>query len=493
MVKTEGEKWQQKVADFVKSFRAPDKYLGNLDAHAAATVITAAADVALIADPSGVIRDIAVQGEDLFVALGNARSWIDKRFNDIVTVESRPKVDQLLRDAARKAEPRWRHINHPSSAGENDVPVLYSAVQIADDGPIVVIGRDLRAISGLQQRLVEAQQSIEQDYMRLQHLELRYRLLFQTSNEAVLILDGASHRVLEANPAAGVLFGETTKRVLGRSFLEIFDRDSGRAVQALLTAIRASGRPDELQAVLAEGAREVRISGSLFRQDNTSLFLVRLSTVEAFVSTPKAPSPHDKLIKLVESAPDAFVVTEADGRIMTANASFVDMAQLASEDVARGELLERWLGRPGVDMDVLIANLRQRGTIRLFASTVNGELGVSTDVEVSAVAVMNGSGPCYGFTIRNVARRLSAEANAGTGKQLPRSVEQLTELIGRVSLKELVRETTDVIERLCIEAALEMTGDNRASAAEMLGLSRQSLYVKLRRYGIADLEPETDG
>ena len=54
-------------------------------------------------------------------------------------------------------------------------------------------------------------------------------------------------------------------------------------------------------------------------------------------------------------------------------------------------------------------------------------------------------------------------------------------------LKDLVRETTDLIERLCIEAALELTGDNRASAAEMLGLSRQSLYVKLRRYGLGDL------
>ena len=40
---------------------------------------------------------------------------------------------------------------------------------------------------------------------------------------------------------------------------------------------------------------------------------------------------------------------------------------------------------------------------------------------------------------------------------------------------------------MCIEAALELTGDNRASAAEILGLSRQSLYVKLRRYGLGDL------
>jgi DNA-binding NtrC family response regulator len=45
-----------------------------------------------------------------------------------------------------------------------------------------------------------------------------------------------------------------------------------------------------------------------------------------------------------------------------------------------------------------------------------------------------------------------------------------------------------MIERLCIEAALELTRDNRASAAEMLGLSRQSLYSKLRRYGLGDLD-----
>ena len=71
-------------------------------------------------------------------------------------------------------------------------------------------------------------------------------------------------------------------------------------------------------------------------------------------------------------------------------------------------------------------------------------------------------------------------------------MEQLTALIGRMPLKDLVREATDLIERLCIEAALELTGDNRASAAEMLGLSRQSLYVKLRRYGISDTTVDSD-
>jgi len=50
-----------------------------------------------------------------------------------------------------------------------------------------------------------------------------------------------------------------------------------------------------------------------------------------------------------------------------------------------------------------------------------------------------------------------------------------------------MRELTEMIERPTIEAALELTNDNCASTAEMLGLSRQSLYVKLHRYGIGDL------
>jgi DNA-binding NtrC family response regulator len=74
------------------------------------------------------------------------------------------------------------------------------------------------------------------------------------------------------------------------------------------------------------------------------------------------------------------------------------------------------------------------------------------------------------------------------GAEYPRSVEQLTELIGRKTLKEIVRESTELIERMCIEAALTHTSDNRASAAEILGLSRQSLYSKLHRFGLGNFD-----
>jgi transcriptional regulator PpsR len=480
----------RRVLSLAKAFKAPKSSLADLDAEATATLIEASSDVALIVDGAGVIRDMAIHSHDLSTEMAGCDQWLGRAWTDTVMTDSRPKVEALLREAGSSEQPLWRHINQIATRG-GSVPILYCGVQVGDDGRIVVFGRDLRALSALQQRLVDAQQSMERDYAKLRHVETRYRLLFEMSSEPVLVLDAATQKVTDANPAARQIFGDTAKGVIGRSFLDAFDEDSAPAVLGLMALVRASGRGDDVRARLADGQREVFVSASLFRQDAATLLLVRMPGVNANTAlVVDEPKIKTRLLHVVESAPDGFVVTNPDGRILTANAAFLDMAQLASEEQARGESLERWLGRPGVDLDVLIANLRQRGTVRLFATTLRGEYGENTEVEISAVSVVNGGQPCLGFAIRNIDRRL-APAPTTTTREMPRSVEQLTELIGRVSLKDLVREATDMIERLCIESALELTGDNRASAAEMLGLSRQSLYVKLRRYGLGDLAEET--
>jgi len=478
-----GLNWR--IAALLKPFNTPARSLGNLDAEVAAKLIAVASDLALVIDEHGVILDVSFQTDEFARDLDHQSAWLGRPWIDTVSLDSRPKVQSLLREAASRLAPRWRHLNHPSGRG-TQVPILYSAVRLGQDPRTVAFGRDLRALSELQQRLVDAQQSLEQDYSRLRHVEMRYRLLFQRSSEAVLILDAVTLKVTEANPAAHHLFGPAIKRVLTRGLWQAFDEAGAHAVHALLTVVGAAGQADEVRARLQEPELNVVVSASLFREDNASLFLVRLAPDEPDDGA-ALPSPTGaKLLKLVESAPDGFVVIGTDHRIITANAAFLQLAQLGNEEQARGETLDRWLGQQGVELDVLVATLQQRGSVRLFATVVRGENGASTEVEVSAVAVMNGGQPCYGFVARDISRRFAVKP----GAQDPRSAEHLTELIGQVSLKELVRQSTDVIERLCIETALKMTGDNRASAAEMLGLSRQSFYVKLRRYGLGDLASE---
>jgi transcriptional regulator PpsR len=481
----------------MREFEAPARTLGDLSADIAGKLIAAAADVALIIDDKGVIRDLAFGSEDLLRE--GYYEWLGKPWADTVTIESRPKVEALLRDSRANAAPRWRHINHPSIDGV-DLPLSYSAIALPQTssgrGKVgsrsVVFGRDLRANAALQQRLISAQQAMERDYWRLRHMETRYRSLFQVASEAVLILDAVTGKLEEANPAASALFGADVSRpgwILTESFEPEVNAKQTAGVAAMLGRVSATGHGESVTARMTGRDGEMRVAASLFRQEKTAHLLVRVSPLEAARGT-AAANGQSAMLKLIDSAPDAFVVTSLDGLILTANHAFIDLAQLATEAQVRGQSLERWLGRTGVDLNVLITNLRQRGAVRLFATVMRGEYGASTEVEISGVAVTEGDQPCLGFTIRDVSRRLAAEVRtSGTGREMPRSVGQMTELVGRVPLKDIVRDTTDLIEQLCIEAALELTHDNRASAAEMLGLSRQSLYVKLRRFNIGDLTP----
>ena len=469
----------------VDQFNAPKKNLGDLDAEAAAKLIAAAADVALVIDAKDVIRDVAFSGKDL--SGQGFENWLGKPWVDTVTIESRTKIEEMLAEARSHKPVRPRQVNHPATSGM-DVPMRYSAVQVAADGRVVVVGRDLRGMSAMQQRLVDVQQSMEREYARLRHAETRYRLLFQIASEAVIIVDSAQDKIIDANPAAVQLMSKAIKKLNGRDFIDLFDAESAKTVEAHLAAVRTAGRAGPVTARLTGSKAQLEVGASLFRQETTSHFLVLLTPVAESAQV-LAPAKSN-LLDVVEKLPDGFVVTDLDLKILTANTAFLELAQLASLEQTRGESLGRWLGRQGVDVNVMMTLLKEHGAVRNFSTVLRGEYGTTEDVELSAVSVLNGDQSCVGFTIRNVGMRPESKLNGQ--RALPRSVEQLTGLVGRVTLKELVRESTDMIERLCIEAALELTGDNRASAAEILGLSRQGLYSKLRRYGLGDLEHDGD-
>ncbi len=461
-------------------FKSSKELLGDVGIEAAADIIAAGSDVALILDEDGVIQDSAFPGAEM--ARDAFDDWVGQPWVDIVTVESRPKVEALLTAARSKTDIVWRHVNHPTGR-EADTPVMYTAMQVGEEGPIIAVGRDLREVAALQQRLVDAQLTIERDFEKLRQAETRYRLLFQLSGEAVVIVDAATKKVVEANPAALEMLQASARKLIGSRILDAFESVDIAQLEQALQSARATGRSGDVASRL-KGGFGVSVSVSTFRQGHAVSFLMRLQPLER-AETRRGLGTLDAVSRIIEKSPEGFVVTDPDGRILSANAAFVNSAQLASIEQAIGEPLERWVGRPGVDVVVLFDKLREHGSVRFFSTVVRGEHGGDVEVELSAVAALNADPPCVGFMIRSVGSRV-ATAQSG-GVNLPKSAERLSELVGRVPLKDIVRDTTDVIERLCIEAALEITGDNRALAAEMLGLSRQSLYVKLRRYGLGDL------
>ena len=469
----------------MKAFKNARRVLGDIDTAATAHLLGMAADICLVLDAKGVVRDVAFGSDDLSRALSHWPEWIGKSWASTVTVESVSKVEALLALASDPPSDRGRQLNHPVD-GQSDVPVLYTLVTVPGGDRRLAMGRDLRSLSALQQRLMDAQQAMEREMGRLRLAEIRHRLVFHAAAQPMLVVDATSLRVVESNGAADRLLGAENRSLTGQTFPAGVPRQEANALREAATVAASLGR-SEVARVRVRGEGEASALLQAFRHEGQTLLLVQFSIGAQAVSRPDLS--RDRLGALARHSLDAMVVTDRDGRVQSVNHAFLDLVQLSSGEQAGGQSLERWLGRSAVDLGVLLTNLRQHGTIRHLATRVRDEHGTESEVEVAGVALDDADeGRCYGFTLRRLVTRVAPDPRIEG--ELPRSVSQLTELVGRVKLKELVREATEVIERLCIETALELTADNRASAAEMLGLSRQSLYVKLHRYGLGDLAPE---
>jgi len=450
-----------------------------VDEESANRVVTAAADVAVVLDQGGVIQD-AYFGEKF--SGGVVGDWAGNSWAETVTPATRVKIEQLLEEANEEGISRARQVNHPLPGGR-EVPVRYTAVRLGSTDRLLAIGRDLGSISELQQRLVEAQQAMERDYWRMRHIETRYRLLFRASSEAVLLVDADDREVVDANPAAADIFGDTSRELLGRTFPFGVEEEAREILEEHLSTVRARGDAGPVRVTLeGDPPLEVKVSATLLRQEDARLFLVRIRRVEeeTDVGARRRGVRGVDTFTLLSNLPDGFVVTDPDGEILMANNAFLEMAELSREDEALGRNLGRWLGEPGADLGVLLTMLDVHGVVRLFSSTVEGELGATVDVEISAVAAPEAEVPSVGFVIRHVGRRLRSPT--GGAENLSAAVEDLTGLVGQVALKDLVKDTVGLVERHFIEAALELTGGNRTAAAELLGMSRQSLYTKIDRY-----------
>jgi transcriptional regulator PpsR len=185
---------------------------------------------------------------------------------------------------------------------------------------------------------------------------------------------------------------------------------------------------------------------------------------------------------LIERLPEGFVALDRHGVIRRANRAFLDMAEVGGEGAVVGKPMDRWLSRPGATLPVLLANLHRHHAVRRFATTIHGELGTELEVEVSAAGNSDSDPQQFGLLLCDVTRRATDAADA-TPDRLNAALKSVAGQIGRTPLLDLVRATAATVERHCILAALELSEGNRTAAAEMLGLSRQSLYAKLNRYG----------
>ena len=423
--------------------------------------VSLASDIALVIDDSGVITRVAQSASAPMAPA--AERWVGRRWADTVTGETRRKIELLLNDTATAGLARRREVNHGVDSG-NDIPVAYTAMRLGKDGPVLAVGRDLRAIAAIQQRFQEAQQDLERGYWRARQAESHQDLLVQVSTDAVLVVDGITLEILEADAAAADLLSHG-KVLRGQPVLQPFDAASRPSVRELLLNARASGHAAEIHARLAGDSHAMVVSATPFRANEGMRLLLRVRPQRA-ASADDTPTRHIMAWRAARLR-EAVVVTDSGGRILAASPSFLMLVRADTESGVRGRPIADWLGHAANDVPGLMAAAHEQGLAQFSRAVLRAGAAV-TDIDVCAALLADGDQACFTFTMRPGTTRDTALPPAPSD-DFAQALAALTGNIGNNTLGELMLQAKQLTQRHLVQAALERCAGDAVAAAALLG------------------------
>jgi transcriptional regulator PpsR len=447
-------------------------------------IVSTASDIALLLTPDACVGAIMVNpGHPAFARLDE---WLGKPIAEVVTDESNDKLIKRLETIRQPgARPVMVEVNHVDQTMW-EFPVRYSMHNISEENAILMLGRDMRPVAEMQQQLVMAQLALERDYETQREMDTRYRVLMEATRDAVILVAMNSGRIADLNAAAAQMLGGSRQNLVGAAIAQEFEgRRRGEFLESLSNIASADTvSPVELTARRSQA--RVRVIPKLFRAAGERLMLCRIEAPEQ-VHAPNSETVEN-LERLFHEGVDGMVFLDQDGIINAANDAFLKLTDSSHLSNVRGRSLADFLTRGGVDLRVLLDNTRRAQTLRMYATRILNEFKGEVAVEISATFFADRPKPGFGLIIRDASRSdLLRKPGFSATEDGSRSV---MELVGSSSLKEIVAETTDVVEKMCIQTAVTLSRNNRVAAAEMLGLSRQSLYVKLRKFGLLSRDDE---
>jgi transcriptional regulator PpsR len=443
-------------------------------------LVSAGSDLTLVVTPERVVEAVVAAPQSGLASL--VSGWEGQPLQNLFADESWTKLVARL-DGPEVAAPL--ELNHAGSA-VYEFPVRYVLRRWPDADRLLMMGRDLRPLAEVQQQLVQAHRAIGRDHEAQRELETRYRVLMEENSFPLLIVSETTGRIVDLNSSAARLLGAQRSDLLNSPIAQEFDgRRRGELIENLARNA-TNGDGDFIDLNVRRTAQRVKMSAKMFRASRDRLLLCRIGLSE---SAQSQESDRSLMMQnLFEKGTDAIVFLDGSGLIKAANEAFLHLTDSHSTSVVIDRSFSDFLSRGAVDLKVLLDNVKRVGHLRHYRTRLNTDYMGEVSVELSASLFQDNGKQIVGIVARDsvVTDRVVWPVTGAENEGL----RNVMRLVGYSTLKEIVDETTEIIEKMCIEAALEMSGNNRAAAAELLSLSRQSLYVKLRKFGILNKEAE---
>ncbi|HEX7153155.1 MAG TPA: PAS domain S-box protein [Thermoanaerobaculia bacterium] len=261
-------------------------------------------------------------------------------------------------------------------------------------------------------------------HLALAASESRYRRLFETAQDAILILDAEERpgTIMDANPFVIDLLGYSLDELIGKELWEIglfADKDES---QAAMDQLQTEGyiRYEDIPLETKQGKRvDVEFVSNTYLVDGHTVIQCNIRDItERVLAVQALAASEARYRRLFETAQDAILILEeASGKIMDANPFVIDLLGYPLDELIGKELWEIGLFSDTQESKAAMHRLQERGYIRYEDMPLQTKRGNRVEVEFVSNSYMVGDLKVIQCNIRDITDRKWAEEAARISAQ----------------------------------------------------------------------------
>ncbi len=252
--------------------------------------------------------------------------------------------------------------------------------------------------------------------------EVRYRRLFETAQDAILILDGDSGKIMDANPFVIDLLCYSLDELIGKELWEIGlfrDIEENKAAFERLHRDRYIRYEDlPLQTKDGKGV-EVEFVSNSYKVNDENVIQCNIRDITKRAEATRAMRTSEvRYRRLFETAQDAILILDGDtGKVMDANPYVIDLLRYSIDELIGKELWQIGLFPDIEASKAAFDRLKRDSYIRYEDLPLETKDGRRAEVEfVSNVYLVDGQNIIQ-CNIRDITDRKSAENAAQEGAE----------------------------------------------------------------------------
>jgi|GEM_PF-7105914 len=219
-------------------------------------------------------------------------------------------------------------------------------------------------------------------------LEEKYKILFESSADAVLVVDAGTREITDANKTAQVLLGYSKSELLRVELKDLFQPQFHGKLEEkcrLLLAKRSMSCEDLKISRKTGELIDIEMSCSLIKYDTQGSILIVIRDITERRKAEKALEASEKKYRnLIDNALVGVYKTNLKGEVLYANKALLEMLEFDSlEEAVKEGALARYKNKK--DRERLIELLKKEGKVENFEFEMLTKTGKTKNVLLSAV------------------------------------------------------------------------------------------------------------